>query len=412
MNLEPLAAHPAVRAARTVLRDRDRATVEEQVQLASIPAPSGMEGERGAYVAERFRELDLAGVAVDEVGNVHGALTASTSPGGQAKSGSGGEPILVTAHLDTIFPDGTPITPRTKGDRIFAPGITDNCRGLAAILAIGTAIREAGVSTRRPLVFIATVGEEGVGDLCGVKHLFRDESPFREASAFISIDGAGLTRIVHRAIGSCRLRVSVKGLGGHSWGDRGLANPIHALGLAIGRLRELRPDDGEAFAVNVGRIGGGTSVNAISGEAWLELDLRSEDGPTLEGLQKRAREILEAAVREEIDGSTRGAPLVMDIEKIGDRPCGQTPPDDPLVEAAVAATRLIGGSPKLTASSTDANVPISLGVPALAMGAGGRAGGIHTTDEWYENEGGIEGLERGLLTVLAVAGIAGLDQEA
>ena len=407
MNLQSLVSHPMVRAARSAIHSRDGETIEEQIRLVSIPAPTGGEGERGKYVQRRFRELGLERAHVDEVGNVLGSL----GPSRDASNGHGG-PVLLTAHLDTVFPSGTAIEPRREGGRIMAPGITDNARGLAAILTIAGALRQARITTRRQLVFVATVGEEGLGDLRGVKHLFAAGSPYLTASAFISLDGAGLTRIVNRAIGASRWRVTVSGLGGHSWGDRGLANPVHALGLAITKLREIRLDGHADFSINIGRIGGGTSVNAIPARAWLELDLRSEDGDTLNALRVSARAALEAAVRQEIDESTRGVPLVMDVTTIGDRPCGATPPDDPLVEAAVAATRIVGSVPELAASSTDANVPIALRVPAVAMGAGGRAGGVHTTEEWFENLGGPLGIERALLTVLAVAGVEGIDQGA
>jgi tripeptide aminopeptidase len=341
---------------------------------------------------------------VDAVGNVLALL-----PGAQISGGR--SPVLLTAHLDTIFPNGTTIEPRTEGSRVFAPGITDNSRGLAAMLAIASVLREARITTEHPLLFVATVGEEGLGDLRGVKHLFREGSVHRKARAFISLDGAGVSRIVNQAIGAARLRATVRGLGGHSWGDRGMPNPAHALGLAIARLREIRGEDGSATSVAVGRLGGGTSVNAIPSEAWAEIDLRSDRGSALAALEEECRAILAAAVREEIDTARRDLPLVLDVEKIGDRPCGVTPATEPLVEAALAATRLLGAVADLTASSTDANVPISLGIPAVAMGAGGRAGGVHTEDEWFENHSGALGIERALLTVLAVAGVAGLDQE-
>lgn len=406
MNLQAILSHPQVRTARTVIQTRDRETVEEQVRLASIPAPTGQESARGLYVRERFAELGLEDLAVDEVGNVYGRL-----PGSPAHDGKGRKEVLVTAHLDTIFPEGTVISPRVDGSRTYAPGITDNARGLAALLAVVTCLREAQIRTLHPLLFVATVGEEGIGDLRGVKHIFREGSPHRDAAAFISLDGAGLTRIVTRAIGACRLKATIRSLGGHSWGDRGMVNPVHALGLAIARLRAIRPAGDTPFAVNVGRVGGGTSVNAIPAEAWLELDLRSEDAAVLEGMAAEARRILEEAVRTESEACGGRTPLVLDIETIGDRPCGRAEEEGALIQAAVAATRLLGVVPELSASSTDANVPISIGVPALAMGAGGRAGGVHTVDEWFENLGGCRGIERALLTLLAVTGVHGVDQE-
>jgi tripeptide aminopeptidase len=407
MNLEELLSEPAVRAARAIVHRRDKETLDEQIRLVSIPAPTGGEAERGAYVRHRFEELGLQDLETDGAGNVLGTLSHGVS-----RTGDQAAPVLVSAHLDTIFPPGTEVRPRIEGERVFAPGITDNARGLAAILAIARALREADVATERPLLFVATVGEEGIGDLKGVKHLFREGSPHRYAEAFVSLDGAGLTRIVNQAIGARRLRARMKGLGGHSWGDRGVANPAHAIGESIARLGELFPPHPQQWSVTVGRLGGGTSVNSIPEEAWMEIDLRSDGAETLRFLERGATEILQHSLQQEMARSTKGTPLVLEIERIGDRPCGFTPPDVPLLKAACTATRLIGSVPELTASSTDANVPIALGIPALAMGAGGRAGGVHTLDEWFENHGGALGIERALLTVLAIAGVRRSDQVA
>lgn len=222
----------------------------------------------------------------------------------------------------------------------------------------------------------------------------------------VAIDGAGLSRIVHRAIGSYRVRATFRGLGGHSWGDRGLANPVCALALAVARLRDLRLEGHAEFAVNVGRIGGGTSINAIPEQAWMEVDLRSEDAATLRALTGRVRSVVEDAAREEGRDSRRDAPVVASIETIGDRPGGAIAADVPLVADSIAATRIVGVEPELVASSTDANVAIALGIPAIAIGAGGEGGGAHTLDEWYENRNGPVGIERALLTLLAAAGLA------
>jgi acetylornithine deacetylase/succinyl-diaminopimelate desuccinylase-like protein len=263
------------------------------------------------------------------------------------------------------------------------------------------------VRTQHPIVFVATVGEEGVGDLRGVKHLLRPGSPWREAAGFITIDGTGRRRVVHRAIGSRRFAVTVSGPGGHSWADWGLANPIHALGLAIGRLAQLDLPKQPRAALTVGRIGGGTSVNAIPESAWLEIDLRSEDVATLVQVEQQVREIVGTAVEEVSAQRRRGTPaLRLELRLIGDRPTGETPVTSEIVRAARSATRLIGETAELVASSTDANVPIALGIPAIAVGAGGESGGTHTTDEWFTNDGGVEGIERVLLMVLGSAGIA------
>jgi tripeptide aminopeptidase len=404
MSFEAFAEDDAIRDLRAAIHQRDGQTIEEQVRLVAIAAPTGQERERGEYVRARLGEMGMRDVRVDEVGNVLATVPSRRTPEERQR------PVVVSAHLDTVFPAGTEIRPRVEADRIHAPGITDNCRGLAALLAIGEVLRDRRTETTRPLLFAATVGEEGLGDLKGVKHLFREGEALRGAEAFISLDGAGVNRIVNRAIGATRLRVTFRGMGGHSWGDRGAANPAHAMGVAIAGLREIaRPEAGNS-AVTVGRVGGGTSVNAIPSSCWLELDLRSDRPGDLKRLEERARRVIESGARTERESARRPTPIAVEIEAIGQRPCGATPDGHPLVRAAVAATEAIGAEAELAASSTDANVPISLGIPAIAIGAGGRGGGVHTTDEWYENESGPEGIERALLTVLAVAGVHGIAQ--
>lgn len=397
-DIDALVRHPATTRARRILRDTDGQTIADLVELVQIPAPPFGEAARAARVRERFTESGLADPEIDEVGNVIARL-----PGG----GNGHHPVIVAAHLDTIFPEGTDLTVRRKGKRLFAPGIADNARGLAALLALARALVGAGALTRHPIIFAATVGEEGEGDLRGVKHMFREGSAWREIKGFISLDGTGRRRIVHQAVGSRRLRVTITGPGGHSWADWGRANPIHALGLAVAEVARYAPPRAPRTAATVARIGGGTSVNAIPEDAWLELDLRSEGSDALADLEERVRQALESAIDEVNRRRSSGTPaLELRFTIIGDRPSGGISPDSAIVAAARAATRFIGEVPELSASSTDANVPISLGIPAIAIGAGGISGGTHTTGEWYENEGGVEGLERALLTTLAVAGIA------
>jgi tripeptide aminopeptidase len=250
------------------------------------------------------------------------------------------------------------------------------------------------------------VGEEGIGDLRGMKHLFRPHGSWRRAAAFIAIDGAGLDRVIDRGVGSRRYHVEVKGEGGHSWADWGIANPVHAIGNAFAELMRVRLRHTPRTVLSVTRIGGGTSVNAVPQEAWLEMDLRSESEHALARLDRRVLETLRRAVSAAARRRRRGtAGLDLDVRSIGRRPAGRTR-DDALVRAAVAATRAVGAEPEHSASSTDANVAMSLGIPALCVGAGGRAGGMHTTAEWYTNEQGPEGIERALLIVLAAAGLA------
>jgi tripeptide aminopeptidase len=397
MDLNTLAELPLVRMARSRLREAEGEVLGEQLRLVVIPAPSFEEEERGRHVESRFTEMGLHDVHRDAVGNVLGRLPGSP----EGRDGA----ALVTAHLDTVFPAATPLKPRRVGKRIYAPGITDNCRGLAALLGTARVLSRFEVRTTSPLWFAATVGEEGHGDLYGVKHLFREGGEWRGASAFVSMDGSGLRRVVHRALGSKRLRVTYRGPGGHSWADFGAANPLHALGAAIAAMREIPLPTDPRTSLTVARSGGGTTINAIPSEAWLEVDMRSEGRDALLALEQAAATTLAAALDRENQQRRAGTPrLEMEVEVIGDRPSGTTPVDHPLVLAAVETTRRLGAEPELIASSTDANVPISLGIPSVTIGAGGESGGIHTLEEWYEDREGADGLERALLVTLAAAG--------
>lgn len=396
MNLDRLLAHPAVQEARSRVYSDDRRTLAEQLELVAIPAPPFGESERGDELAARLRGCGLD-VETDQVGNVLGMLPGVREPGAP--------PILLAAHLDTVFPAETELAVRCRGTRIYAPGITDNTRGLAVLLALARAMVDARVPACRPLVFVATVGEEGVGDLRGVKHLFREGAPWRNAAGFVALDGSGVRRIVHRAVGSRRFRVRVQGPGGHSWADRGVPNPIHALGAAVGGIRMLVADVADSV-VSIGKIQGGTSVNVIPEEAWIEVDARSEQQQQVARLESDFLKQLRRAVDAENAARRAGSePLCVRVEPIGDRPGGETPAGAELVRAALAATRVVGERPELAAASTDANVPMSLGVPAVTLGAGGEGGNIHTLAEWYSNRGGNRGVDRALLVALAASGV-------
>lgn len=402
VNLREILERPECRLARTRIVELEAATLEEQLRIVRIPAPSLAEERRAAYVHTRFQELGLRECHLDEVGNVLGRL-----PGAAHSSAGDQSPVVVAAHLDTVFGPDTPLEPRAWGSRWYAPGITDNARGVAALLAVAEAILAAGISTIRPVWLIGTIGEEGSGDLRGAKHLLRAGAPLGRPAAFIALDGSGVRRIVHRAVGARRLRAEITGPGGHSWSDWGTANPLHVLGRCIDRLAALPRPDRVPLTLTVARAGGGTSVNAIPGSAWLELDMRSELQGAITDLETAARRVLEEEVTRANEVRRVGTqPLALAVRVIGDRPSGAIPENAPLVAAAVAATRLVGVEPELVASSTDANVPLSLGIPAVTLGAGGDSGGIHTLDEWFCGRGGAVGLERALLTVLAAAGVA------
>jgi acetylornithine deacetylase/succinyl-diaminopimelate desuccinylase-like protein len=397
-----LLAHERIRAARRHLERTDELTLARQAALSAIPAPTGAEAARAARVAELFRDAGLRDVAVDAVGNVSGWT------GAEARDGP---PVLLAAHLDTVFGPEVNVAVARRGPRLEGPGISDNARGLAALVAVAEALVAARVATARPIVCAATVGEEGSGDLRGVKHLLdggRPRShPGRLPAAFIALDGAGLERIVHRALGSKRYRVTFRGPGGHSWAAFGVANPANAVGRAAALLADLPSPAVPRTTCAVVGLGGGTGLNSIPREAWLDLDLRSEDAHALAQLDVTVRAALDRAADDENRRRVPGTPpLRAEFRPLGDRPSGTTPASHPLVQAALAATRALGREPELASASTDANVPIALGVPAIALGAGGRGGDAHLPTEWYENEEGALGPLRALLVAVAAAGIA------
>ena len=390
--MEALLSHDRVRAARAHIERSDEATLGRQAALSAIPAPTGAEAARGARVAEMLDEVGLQDVKVDEVGNVrawHGS--------GERGAGS----VVLSAHLDTVFGPELDVSVSRRGTRLEGPGIADNARGLAALVAIGEALVRARVETERPVLFAATVGEEGSGDLLGVRHLL--DGPVRP-HAFIALDGAGIERIVHRALGARRYHVTYCGPGGHSWAAFGIANPANAVGRAIALIADIPAHRAPRTAHSVVRLGGGTSLNSIPQTAWLDLDLRSEEPHALEKLDGAVQAILTQALEEENRHRLPGtAPLTVDVRRVGDRPSGLTPRTHPLVQTAVAATRAVGHDHQLACASTDANVPIALGVPAVALGGGGRSGDAHLPTEWYENDKGALGIVRALLVTAAMA---------
>jgi tripeptide aminopeptidase len=393
-SIDSLLAHERVRAARHHIERADEVTLARQAALSAIPAPTGAEGARAARLADLFREAGLRDVAVDEVGNV----TAWTGE-------RGAEPVVLSAHLDTVFGPELDVSVERPGGRaagrLEGPGICDNARGLAALLAVAEALVRARVATLRPVQFAATVGEEGSGDLRGVKHLFKNGTrPY----AFIALDGAGMERIVHRALGSRRYRATFRGPGGHSWAAFGVANPANAVGRATAVLADLPEQHSPRSACAVVRLGGGTGLNSIPQEAWLDLDLRSEDPRALAELDGTVRAALDRALTDENRRRAAGTPLLqLDLRQLGDRPSGVTPRAHPLVQTAIAATRALGRTHELACASTDANVPIALGIPAIALGAGGRGGDAHLPTEWYENIDGASGVVRALLVTAAMA---------
>lgn len=395
--MERLREDPAVQRALAVVVETDEQTVRDQTALTEIPAPPFNEEERGRAFARMLRELGADSVWTDAEGNVIGL-----------RRGRGGDEVLAfSGHLDTVFPEGTDVTVRQRGDTLFAPGIGDDGRGLATVLAVLRALEEADIETENDVLFVGTVGEEGLGDLRGMKHLFRRDGP--RIDAFISVDGTSDTRVTNAALGSHRYRVTFEGPGGHSWGAFGLVNPHHALGAAIEDwvdAADAYTRDGPRTSYNVGRIGGGTSVNSIPFESWMEVDMRSVSVERLNGVDSLFQRSIRRALVEQNEVRRRGPELTVDVDMIGNRPSGEIAPDVPLVQRGMAATRSLGLEPALGRSSTDSNIPISMGIPAMTIGGGGEGRGAHSLDEWYRNVDGPRGVQRALLVVVAQAGLA------
>jgi len=365
--------------------------LEQQVALCEIPAPPFAEARRAEAYRQRFVALGLRDVRIDAVGNVIGVR-----PGRRARPN-----IVLSAHLDTVFPEDTDVRVRRDGDTLVGPGIGDDCRGLAVLLGIVRALGDAGVETDATLTFVGTVGEEGLGDLRGVKHLFGKELAGR-VDQFVSIDGGGL-HIITSGVGSLRYRVTFSGPGGHSYGAFGMPNPIHAMGRAIAAIGDVTVPTSPKTTFNVGRVGGGTSVNAIAFESWMEVDLRSERADALATLDATVRRAIDTAVAAENGRWSHKARVEVRLELVGNRPAGRTADTLPIVQAAVAATKGLGLPVTLGASSTDANTPMSLGIPAITIGGGGRSQGAHSLEERFDATGSVDGTRRAVLLALRLA---------
>lgn len=381
---------PTVKSAIDFARNDEPRTTDDQIRLCEIEAPPFLEAKRAQAFALMFREIGLKNVRIDNEGNVIGER-----PGAQPRPN-----LVLSAHLDTVFPMGTNVKVRREGRVLRGPGIGDDCRGLATILAIARALNKAGVSTPGTITFVGTVGEEGLGDLRGVKRLFTDTLKDR-IDRFVSIDGDGLG-ITHIAIGSARFRVTFRGPGGHSFGSFGTVNPVHALGRAIARVADLDVPASPRTTFNVGRIGGGTSINAIAADAWMEVDLRSSDAQALRALEGRFRDAMAEAATEE-NARWRSQALTVSIETVGLRPAGRAPSTAPIVQAAVSVTRALNLPVMFGEGSTDSNLPLSLGIPAVTIDTGGSGSGAHTEDEMFDTTDAWKGTQRALLLAVALA---------
>jgi tripeptide aminopeptidase len=385
---------PTVRAALDAVRRDNAWTLEQQRTLCEIPAPPFKEAARGAELARRFQALGLANVRTDAVGNVIGE-----------RPGSGrGPTVVLSGHLDTVFPEGTDVSVTVEGTRMRGPGIGDDCRGLAVLLATARALDAGKVRTDGTILFVGTVGEEGEGNLRGVRHLFGQELKGK-VDYFLSVDGTGFD-VTSGAVGSNRYTVRYIGPGGHSYGAFGMPNPTHALGRAIAKIAELRVPASPKTTFNVGVVEGGTSVNSISGEASMDVDLRSESPVALDSLDRAVRAALDAALTEErARWPASSRPLEMRVDTIGLRPAGAQPDSARIVRVALEAARALGKSSTTGTSSTDANVPIALGIPAITIDGGGTGGGSHSLGEWYDDGAdGYVGPQWAALIVTTLAG--------
>ena len=384
----------SVTAALDSVRAQNEWTLAQQTSICEIAAPPFKEGRRAAELQRRFSALGLAGVRIDGIGNVVAEFR-----------GRSAKPVVVlSAHLDTVFPEGTDVTVRREGTLFHGPGISDDCRGLAVLLVVARALRENAVPMEGTVVFLATVGEEGLGNGRGARHFFEKEMPGR-VDYFLTVD-ANEFQIVNRAAGSRRYEVTYRGPGGHSYDSFAMPHPTHALGRAIAKISDFAVPADPKTTFNVGIVKGGTAVNAVASSASMVVDLRSESAEALNRLDELLRRAVAESLREELGrwpGSMAG--LTVSWDTLGVRPGGAVPESSPIVRAALASGQAIGVTPVFASASTDANLPMSLGIPALAIGIGGRAAGEHSPAETYEDgPAGYRGPQWVILIAAALAG--------
>ena len=368
---------------------------EQQVRLTEIPAPPFQEAARAAALQKSLAEIRLS-AEIDKVGNLICELRGANEK----------EVVLVSAHLDTVFPSGTDVKVRHDGSRLLAPGISDNGTGIAALLALVRAIQFGRVKPQRTILFAWDVGEEGEGNLRGMRELI--EGYRSRLKAVIVLDGSGTEHVTTKALASRRLEASITGPGGHSWSDFGMPNPINAMVRGSVRFINTKIPVNPRTTFNIGQIEGGTSVNSIPHAASIKVDIRSESEDELTRLESALRECIAAGVRDEMDSSrdrSKG-PLEWKVELLGRRPGGELSPDSPLLSVLQAADEYVGNQSRIERSSTDANIPLSQGIDAISIGAGGTGGGAHSLPEWYDPAGRELGLKRALLTVLGISGVA------
>ena len=396
-DVEQVLSTPEVIRAMEIVDESKSWSVGELISLTEIEAPPFQEEERGAAVMERFRALGLTEVWKDEVGNVYG----------ERPGRGGGKTVVLSAHLDTVFPRGSVTEVKREDGWLFAPGIGDNTVGLATILTVLKALQEARIETAGTLIFMGSVGEEGRGDLRGVKHLFLKNPLRNRIDMFVSVDGTSDDDVIHKALGSRRYRIAYRGPGGHSWGAFGTPNPGFAMARTLAKLAELEVPEDPKQSYNVGVVGGGTSINSIPAEVWMEIDLRGEDVGILKETEETFLRFVDEGVARENEVRSLTGPLSVEKELVGDRPSGEIPVDHPLVTTAVQVTRRVVGVKDVTLvrSSTDANLPISLGVPAITIGGGGEGADAHAPGEGFDPTDWERGIRRVLVLAVALVGL-------
>ena len=400
-DLEAILANPKIVKALDDIKADDERAFAEQKRITEIPAPPFKEKVRAEYYQKRMQELGFKDAAIDAEGNVI-ALRKGTG---------GGRPrLVVSAHLDTVFPEGTDVIVKEKDGAIIAPGIGDDSRGLAAMLSLIKAMNENQIATVGDIMFVGTVGEEELGNLRGVKALFRDHT---DIDGFISIDGLGITRVVNQATGSHRYEFTFKGPGGHSFQEFGLPSAIHAMGRAIAKISELQTPSDPRTTFTVGTVTGGTSVNAIAAEARMAVDMRSNSTDELLKLEARLLDLVKEAVADE-NARWKSDKMTVEAKLIGDRPAGIAAMDSPIVQATQRAVSAVtkGPRPTFAGSSTDSNIAMSLGIPAVTIGGGGEGGNWHSRNEWYKPVNAWYGPQNALLTVLILTGLDGVTKPA
>ena len=396
--ISAIVARPAVKVAFDALEKEHPQWIETIVTLTQIPAPPFKEVERAKAYAAMFREAGLADVEMDEAGNVLGLLRGTRKPGGKL--------IVVAAHLDTVFPEGTDVTVKREGDKLFAPGIGDDVAGLATQLSLIKAMTAASVRAPMDILFVGNVGEEGLGDLRGTKYLFQKGKYKDRIAAFFSIDDGSTDGVTNGGVGSKRYRLTFTGPGGHSFAAYGLVNPLTALSQAVVNIYKIAVPVSPKTTYSASVVGGGSSVNAIPGEAWLQLDMRSESAAELDKLERTALAQVDAAVAlENASRSTRSGAVAVRKELIGDRPAGMTSAEQPLVRQTVAAFASQGVTARMSFSSTDANVPMNLGIPAITIPRAATGGRGHSLGEWIDIGAGesLRVKRMDLIAILAAA---------